>query len=353
MQPDRHGYREIGRILVAALLRYRLEVGGVLLAGMVATGAQAVGLLALVPVLNRVATGERGTSTVEGWIPAHWSDGTWFLGYMLVITTVLMLSVSMRRLVLRRSYAVARRYVAACAVDSVLMLARLQQGGEERPGRSGEFSMNRLIPGVPTAWGMLFVSALHTLNEALLMVVLLVVLFVVAPWLAMPAIVLMLPFLVIFVRRLRSNTDLALGTGERQDRLRQEKKAVASLLEARSLDDDGFQSELCRRIDQGVIGQSLRDSFEFRHRVRGLGMAIDQLGPLAVLIFGIMLYLGEDYGVNLVDVLIGYLILRLCIGSLSQLADSMAVVNRVYPGLRGFIDLREATRVGRPGRGPG
>src|SRR5690606_37340495 len=107
-------------------------------------------------------------------------------------------------------------------------------------------------------------------------------------------------------------------------------------------DDPNLREALRRRFGSGVLAHSLRDGIELRRRIRAAGVAIDHIGPLSVAVFGLLVIYAGELGFDLIELFIGYLLLRHCLASLSRLAENIAVVNRVYPGLRDYLRLLDA-----------
>jgi len=348
MKAQSHRYRDIAGILTWSFSKHRREAVGVLFAGLAATATQALGLLALIPILRLAAAGASDIGSPAPWLPETLVGLGW--PFLLVVSAAGLLSVSvmLRHLTLRLAYESAGRYALARAEDCALMLG----GVLRRPGADNDdsvHSVHRIIPAAPNSCAVLFLNGLLAANDMVLIVLFYCAAVAIAPVLGAAAAVIAIPFVALYARNIRENTDLAIKAGSARDELRAEKRALHEMLaDSAGPDDPDFREALRRRFSSGVLARSLRDGIELRRRIRAAGVAIDHIGPLSVAVFGLLVIYAGELGFDLIELFIGYLLLRHCLASLSRLAENIAVVNRVYPGLRDYLRLLDAVEPPRP-----
>jgi len=340
---ERHGYREIFELLLSALIQYRGKALKILFISFISTCAKLFGLLAFIPVLKIAASGGQYVTETGSWLPNIETQLSNYLLFVIIGSILLFASVIGQHYANRQAYETASHYLTVCAERTIKMVSNVFRA-TSKPNKTLTATLQRAIPMAPNACAILFLNTILAANNFAMILVLLLALITIAPTFAFTTLILMVPFIFLFIRNIRNNTQLVINRSINQTGLSAEKRALQKLITDNSIDEVALSKKIQQHVTQGQLRHALQNGLEFKRRARTASLSIDQIEPFAILVFGILVIYAEQFSLDLVALFIGFLLLRQCLASLSSLASSFSVINRIYPGLREYLDLQIITQ---------
>jgi hypothetical protein len=326
---------QILELFQRGFIDHRSRCTRTILLGFTGTLAQAAALLSLIPILRNVDA-SRGFSSLG--LSVDGFDMVEYSLYVIGISLLFVVSVRMKYLVYANAYRLSGDFAVDCA-EKVFTSLRANATLADRPRAAVQSVATRCLFRMTMACSVLFRQILLSLNDIILLVVFLLVLFYLSPGATLVTALLSLPLLLLYIR---SYTTIAAQAEEVERHRSKSRDEVRTLVETLR-DKGGTSREVGSRVrslfQDGYAGETLFEQMAMRSRMKGSSAVVELITPVSIVVIASLLYFSESLGLELATVLAYYIILRQAITASNQVADSLIMINRVFPDLRDYSQI--------------
>lgn len=327
--------RRIFNVFRWGFLKHRGQCVKLMLVGFLGTVVQAAALLSLIPVIRNI-DGSRSTSAWT--VSVNDLNAGQYALYVAGLALLFTVAVRMKYRVFSMAYGLSGRFAVDCAEQAFRsMQAHLRLADRPRAAVLG--MVNRCLFRMTMACSVLFRQVMLALNDAFLLVVFLLVLFYLSPAATLVMTVLAAPLLVLYLRSYKTISARADKVEHDRSRSRNEIRGLVDALRDRATTPDDVGRRIRGLFDGGYAGEALFGQMALRTEMKGSSAVVELITPVSVVVIAVLVFFSKNLGMELATILIYYIVLRQTIGASNQIADSMVMINRVYPDLRDYVQI--------------